>query len=74
MKKIYAFLMAVIAIVTVSCNNDDKLFNEHSSADGGLKVDITVADLQPSTKAIKTGWANGDIINVYLLQQLAEGR
>ena len=54
MKKINILLATLAMLVaTVSCNNDDKLFNEHSSADGGLKVDITVADLQPSTKAIK---------------------
>ena len=67
MKKINILLATLAMLVaTVSCNNDDKLFNEPSSANGDLKIDITVADLQSSTKAIKTGWANGDIINVYL--------
>ena len=31
-----------------------------------VKVNISVSGLSPETKAIKTGWTSGDIINVYL--------
>ena len=65
MKKIFSILMAVIAVVTVSCNND-KLFEEQGVPAGSIRVNIKVGGLQPSTKAVKTGWENGDIIHIYL--------
>ena len=64
MKKIFSILMAVIAVVTVSCNND-KLFEEQGVPAGSIRVNIKVGGLQPSTKAVKTGWENGDIINIW---------
>ena len=65
MKKIYSFLMTVITIMAVSCNND-KLFEEQGVPAGSIRVNITVGGMQHSTKAVKTGWENGDIIHVYL--------
>ena len=31
----------------------------------GIKLNITVADLSPETKAVKSGWENGDRLNLY---------
>ena len=63
MKKIY-MIMAGLAVVlgSVCCNKiDDKRVNAPD-----VKIDINVAELNVPTKAIKTGWANGDVVNVYL--------
>lgn len=62
MKKI-TILLAITALVAgaASCNKI-----ENNNADSGIKVNIAVSDLTPGTKAIKSGWSDGDIINVYL--------
>lgn len=64
MKKIN-ILMAVLAVVlgSASCN---KFEDNRNIETPDMTIDINVAELNPSTKAIKSGWANGDIINVYL--------
>ncbi len=65
MKKIYTTLFAAAAIVAaaVSCG---KAESEAVPEGGGeLKVNISVAPLGPDTKAIKTNWAEGDIINIW---------
>ena len=31
----------------------------------GIKLNITVADMSPETKAVKKGWENGDRLNLY---------
>lgn len=62
MKKI-SILLAIAALVAgaASCNKI-----ENNNVDSGIKVNIAVSDLTPGTKAIKSGWSDGDIINVYL--------
>lgn len=63
MNKFYMiFAGLALMLGSVSCNKvDDKLLNTSN-----VKIEINVAELGISTKAVKTGWENGDIINVYL--------
>lgn len=56
------FAGLALLLGSVSCNKVDN---------GGVKtpdvkIDIQVAELGTSTKAIKTSWAEGDVVNVYL--------
>ena len=68
MKKINILLATLAMLVaTVSCNNDEKIqIEEPGVPAGSIRVNISISDLQPTTKAVKTGWANGDIIHFYL--------
>ena len=50
---------AAILVAAVSCNKDQDY------APQGVKLNITVADLEQGTKAIKTGWTSGDKINIW---------
>ena len=63
MNKFYMiFAGLALMLGSASCNKvDDKLLNTSN-----VKIEINVAELGISTKAVKTGWENGDIINVYL--------
>lgn len=45
-----------------SCNKSE--MPEAATTDG-IKLNITVADLSPETKAVKSGWVNGDRLNLY---------
>ena len=45
-----------------SCNKSE--MPEAATSDG-IKLNITVADLSPETKAVKKGWENGDRLNLY---------
>lgn len=45
-----------------SCNKSE--MPEAATTDG-IKLNITVADLSPETKAVKSGWENGDRLNLY---------
>ena len=45
-----------------SCNKSE--MPEAATTDG-IKLNITVADLSPETKAVKKGWVNGDRLNLY---------
>ena len=45
-----------------SCNKSE--MPEAATTDG-IKLNITVADLSPETKAMKSGWVNGDRLNLY---------
>ena len=45
-----------------SCNKSE--MPEAATTDG-IKLNITVADLSPETKAVKKGWENGDRLNLY---------
>ena len=56
--------MAGLAVVlgSVSCNK----INDEGVNAPDVKININVAELNAPTKAIKTGWANGDVVNVYL--------
>lgn len=64
MKKIYIVLAGLAVVLGSACCNKIDDGKDVKSQD--VTIDINVAELNPSTKAIKTGWANGDIINVYL--------
>ena len=67
MKKINILLATLAMLVaTVSCNNDDKIQTEELGVPAGsIRVNIAISDLQPTTKAVKKGWADGDIINIW---------
>ena len=45
-----------------SCN---KLEMPEAATTDGIKLNITVADLSPETKAVKSGWENEDRLNLY---------
>ena len=45
-----------------SCNKSE--MPEAATTDG-IKLDITVADLNPEAKAVKSGWENGDRLNLF---------
>ena len=66
MKKFNSYIIAAgaILIAAVSCDKADNAVSE--TAAGNVKVNITVGELDPDTKAVKTGWSTGDVINVYL--------
>ena len=64
MKKIYIILAGLAFVLGSACCNKIDDGKDVKSQD--VTIDINVAELNPSTKAIKSGWANGDIINVYL--------
>jgi len=64
MKKIYIVLAGLAVVLGSACCNKIEDGKDVMSQD--VTIDINVAELNPSTKAIKSGWANGDIINVYL--------
>ncbi len=66
MKRLYSnlFAAAVLATAAVSCGKTET----EPVRDGNdeIKVNISVASLSPDTKAIKSDWEKGDIINVWL--------
>ena len=45
-----------------SCNKSEM---PEAAITDGIKLNITVADLSPETKAVKSGWENGDRLNLY---------
>ena len=62
MKK--TILLAGFALMAAfsSCNKSE--MPEAATTDG-IKLNITVADMSPETKAVKKGWENGDRLNLY---------
>ena len=62
MKK--TIILASLALMAAfsSCNKSE--MPEAATTDG-IKLNITVADLNPETKAVKSGWENGDRLNLY---------
>ena len=62
MKK--TIILASLALMAAfsSCNKSE--MPEAATTDG-IKLDITVADLSTETKAVKSGWENGDRLNLY---------
>ena len=62
MKK--TILLAGFALMAAfsSCNKSE--MPEAATTDG-IKLNITVADLSPETKAVKSGWVSGDKLNLY---------
>lgn len=62
MKKIYTILLAGTALVAAaSCAK----INAPLAEDAAVKINITVGDLEPGTRAVKTGWTTGDKINIW---------
>ena len=61
MRKIYAILAAIAALAAVSCNKAETL--EPASQD--INIRVSVSDYSDATKAVKTGWNNGDKINIW---------
>lgn len=63
MKKI-CIIMAGLAVLlgSASCNK----VNDKEVKTPDVKIEINVAELGATTKAVKSGWENGDVINVYL--------
>lgn len=60
MRKISLIIVAVAMLIAAACEKADV------QSDRSVKVNITVSDFDPSTRALKSGWESGDIINVYL--------
>ena len=60
MKQFYLIISAALLIVAASCNKVDP-----AGVQGKVTVNITVGDLEPGTKAVKSGWENGDLINIW---------
>ncbi len=62
MKK--TIILASLALMAAfsSCNKSE--MPEAATTDG-IKLNITVADLSTETKAVKSGWENGDRLNLY---------
>ena len=67
MKKIY-MILAVAALVgaAAACQKNEVTAPEAQPAAQNVTVNITVSSLTPETRAIKTGWENGDVLHVYL--------
>ena len=62
MKK--TIILASLALMAAfsSCNKSE--MPEAATTDG-IKLNITVADLSTETKAVKSGWVNGDRLNLF---------
>ena len=61
MKKInIVFAAFALIAVMAACDKEETLGLEK------VRINISVSDFDPSTRALKSGWENGDIINVYL--------
>lgn len=64
MSKIQLILATAAALAcAISCGKEDV---QEMETGGDVKINITVSDFDPATRALKSGWENGDIINVYL--------
>lgn len=72
MKKIYLIAAAAIVSSAVACNKAEvgepgkKDEGREVSAETPIKVNIRVSDLSSDTKAVKSGWEDGDIIHLWL--------
>ena len=62
MKKTILLAGFALAAALSACNKSE--MPEAATTDG-IKLNITVADLSPETKAVKSGWVNGDRLNLY---------
>ena len=61
MKKAIFMAAAILCAVLSSCTKDIK----QASSSKDIKFNITVADVNPATKAIKQEWADGDKLNLW---------
>jgi len=69
MKKLYLLISAAAVIAAAaSCSKTDIQQPETAQS---VKINVSVGDFSPETKALKSGWENGDVINVYLDDVLA---
>ena len=61
-----SILLAAAAILAaaVSCYKEQNVIEE-PAAPTNIQVNITVSDMMPATKAIKSGWTSGDKINIW---------
>lgn len=72
MKKIYLIAAAAIVSSAVACNKAEvgetgkKDEGREVSAETPIKVNIRVSDLSSDTKAVKSGWEDGDVIHLWL--------
>ena len=66
MKKIYAFLMTVITIMTVSCSKEgfNNIIDPEENDSETIKINITFPG-DKGTKAAKTAWVAGDKLNIW---------
>ena len=62
MKKTIILASFALMAAFSSCNKSE--MPEAATTDG-IKLNITVADLNPETKAVKSGWENGDRLNLF---------
>ena len=60
MKRTLLVVAISVLAAAVSCNKA-----EVPAQDSKVTVNISVAELESGTKAVKTGWSNGDIINIW---------
>lgn len=67
MKKVCTIIFAAISLVVaiVSCNKDESIPSTVMSEDASIKVNINVSAPSTGTKAVKTGWVAGDVINIW---------
>ena len=65
MKKIFYLLAAAATLLAASCNKIET--TEQKITPDAIQLNIKVANLTdtPDTKAAKTGWVNGDKINIW---------
>lgn len=66
MKKIYTTLFAAAAIAAAAASCGKTETEAVREGNDEIKADISVASLTPDTRAIKSKWEKGDIINVWL--------
>lgn len=61
MRKInMVFAAAALVAAMAACDKEETQGLEK------VRINVSVSDFDPSTRALKSGWENGDIINVYL--------
>jgi len=66
MKKLYYAFAALAVLCLASCNKEETVATpEKSVVAAPVKVNISVGNLAPETKAMKKAWASGDLINIW---------
>ncbi|MBQ0150860.1 MAG: hypothetical protein KBT08_09660 [Bacteroidales bacterium] len=76
MKKVFSVLAAaaVAALGILSCSKEQMA--ETTPSEEGIQLNITVGQLDgtadPDTKAVKTGWASGDRINIWYDENISQ--
>lgn len=58
-------MAAVLSASFVSCTKELNAPDKNPSSNQDVKFNISVADLEPQTKAMKSGWVNGDKLNIW---------